>query len=175
MISYRELQIADAYKIKEVDRSERINLIYEVIDGKLKEIQAAHDCPNWSPQEIDSLVRRFRHELEHGGKAFGAFDQKRLIGFGVLAHELRGKNRDQLQIDLMYVSKEYRRKGIGKHIMNELSKVAKLRGAKFLYISSTETESAYNFYKRSGCEITDEVDEELFKLEPKDIHMIKKL
>jgi hypothetical protein len=59
--------------------------------------------------------------------------------------------------------------------MNELSKEARSRGAAYLYISSTETESAYNFYKHCGSEITDDVDEELFALEPLDIHMVKKL
>lgn len=68
-----------------------------------------------------------------------------LIGFGVLGHQFRGKDKDQLQIDLMYVTKNFRRKGVGKLLMDEFSKEAVTRGAKFLYISSTETESAVNF------------------------------
>jgi len=59
--------------------------------------------------------------------------------------------------------------------MNELSKVALSRGAKYLYISSTETESAVNFYRSYGSQITNEVDKELFEKEPEDIHMIKRL
>lgn len=38
-----------------------------------------------------------------------------------------------------------------------------------------ETESAVNFYKSCGGEVTNELDEELFQLEPKDIHMVMRL
>ena len=75
----------------------------------------------------------------------------------------------------MYVTRNFRRKGIGKQLMNELSKEAINRGAKFLYISSAETESAVNFYKNFGSKLTDEIDQEPFDLEPNDIHMLKRL
>lgn len=175
MISYRELHLADAEKIQEIDRSERINTIYQMEDGVLKEVKAGHECPNWSVEEVEKLKTRFKNELEKGGKAYGAFDKNRLVGFGVLAHKFRGKNEDRLQVDLMYVSREYRRKGIGTRILEKLSRDAKFRGAKYLYISSTETKSAYNFYKNNGSDIAEEVDEELFELEPLDIHLVKEL
>jgi len=59
--------------------------------------------------------------------------------------------------------------------LDEISQEARRRGALSLYISSTETESAVNFYRKNGGELTPEIDDELFKLEPKDIHMIKRL
>ncbi|MEK3982837.1 GNAT family N-acetyltransferase [Paenibacillus sp. FSL K6-3166] len=110
-----------------------------------------------------------------GGTAFGAFDGDKLVGFGVLAHMIRGYDNDSLKIDLMYVTREYRRKGIGSLIMESLSTVAIEKGAKHLYISSTETESAVKFYTSHGSAITSEIDLELFEKEPNDIHMIKKL
>jgi len=58
--------------------------------------------------------------------------------------------------------------------LDEISQEARRRGALSLYISSTETESAVNFYRNNGGELTDEMDDELFKLEPKDIHMMIK-
>jgi GNAT superfamily N-acetyltransferase len=52
-----------------------------------------------------------------------------LVGFGVLAHKFRGRENEQLQLDLMYVSREYRRQGIGSRIFDALSQVAIDRGA----------------------------------------------
>ncbi|NEW06690.1 GNAT family N-acetyltransferase [Paenibacillus sp. SYP-B3998] len=172
----REMQVDEAGKIKEIDRSERIDLIYvnNKNDG-LKEIKAGHECPTWSLEELDQLINRFKFEVTNGGKAYGAFDKDCLVGFGVLGHKFRGTNKDQLQIDLMYVTRAFRRQGIGRQLMDELSREARHRGARSLYISSTETESAVNFYKSSGSELTTELDDELFALEPNDIHMIKKL
>lgn len=107
--------------------------------------------------------------------AYGAFDGERLVGLGVLAHQFRGEEKNQLQLDLMYVSRSYRRQGIGRQILAYLSAEARKRGAKSLYISSTETRSAVSFYQSQGSRITTDVDEELFTKEPKDVHMTKEL
>lgn len=48
-------------------------------------------------------------------------------------------------------------------MMNELAEEARKRGAKYLYISSTETRSAVSFYKSNGSQLTDDVDPELFQ------------
>ncbi|MFC6552718.1 GNAT family N-acetyltransferase [Cohnella cellulosilytica] len=164
-----------AAKLKEIDRSEHIDLIYEMRDGKLAEISANHECPNWNEESVTELKERFLHELRNGGFAIGAFDGDRLVGFGVLAHKFRGKQHDRLQVDLMYVSRSRRRRGIGTRIMEELSAEARRRGASYLYISSTETRSAVSFYTSAGSQIADEIDEELFNKEPLDIHMIRRL
>jgi ribosomal protein S18 acetylase RimI-like enzyme len=175
MYVIRKMKINEVDKLKEIDRSERIELIYRFREGTLEEIKAGHDCPNWDQGILNENMGRFTYELSNGGTAYGAYDQERLVGFGVLGHKFRGENNDQLQIDLMYVSNSFRRKGIASSIMDELSKAAKSRGAKYLYISSTETESAVNFYRSCGSQITDEVDKELFEKEPEDIHMLKRL
>ncbi|CAM4478828.1 GNAT family N-acetyltransferase [Paenibacillus tarimensis] len=175
MIIFRELTIGDAEKLVEIDRSEYIDFIYELQYGDVVKVPAGHQCPNWDRDQAREMINRYKLELELGGKAFGAFDKDILVGFAVLGHKFRGKKKDQLQVDLMYVSKTYRRQGIGTRLMNDISQEARRRGAARLYISSTETESAVSFYRGNGGELTEEIDEELFRLEPLDIHMIKKL
>lgn len=165
----------DTERITDIDRSERIEFTYQMVNGMLEKVENPHDCPNWRPQDIMAMTSYLKHEIENGGRAVGAFDEEKLVGFGVLAHKFRGEEKDQLQISLMYVSRYYRRQGIGTLIMNMLSQEAVKRDAKYLYISSTETKSAYHFYESCGIEITEVIDKELFELEPKDIHMIKKL
>ncbi|MNR17129.1 hypothetical protein D3C85_1337710 [compost metagenome] len=59
--------------------------------------------------------------------------------------------------------------------MDELKREAISRGAAYLYVSSTETQSAVQFYTHCGSRLTAEVDEELYQLEPEDIHMVIKL
>lgn len=175
MVSIIQMKLDDSYKIRDIDRSETIELIYKCKDGVLEEIKARHECPNWKEDNYQEIISRYECELSNGGTAFGAFDRDKLIGFGVLANKFRGRENNQLQIDLMYVTRKYRRQGIGSQIINSLSKVAIEKGAKYLYISSTETESAVKFYSSWGSTITSEIDEELFEKEPYDIHMLKKL
>ncbi|KRE29461.1 GNAT family N-acetyltransferase [Paenibacillus sp. Soil522] len=175
MVSIIQMKLDDSYKIRDIDRTETIELIYKCKDGVLEEIKAGHECPNWKEDNYQEIISRYEDELTNGGTAYGAFDGDKLVGFGVLAHKFRGSENNQLQIDLMYVTRNYRRQGIGRQIMDLLSKVAIEKGAKYLYISSTETESAVKFYSSCGSTLTSEIDEELFEKEPYDIHMLKKL
>ncbi|GIP39055.1 hypothetical protein J31TS4_23350 [Paenibacillus sp. J31TS4] len=175
MISITEMKLEDSYRIRDIDRSETIEMIYECLDGKLLERSLPHECPNWDEAHYREIIERYEYELRNGGTAFGAYDGETLVGFGVLAHKFRGNDNNQLQLDLMYVSRKYRRQGIGSRIFHELSQVAVEKGASQLYISSTETESAVKFYSSLGSSVTSEVDEELFRKEPHDIHMTKSL
>ncbi|MEY9094880.1 GNAT family N-acetyltransferase [Paenibacillus sp. RC84] len=175
MVSIIPMKLEDSFKIRDIDRSETIELIYTCKNEVLEEIKTGHECPNWKEDDYNAVISRYEYELKNGGTAFGAYDGETLVGFGVLANKFRGQENDRLQIDLMYVTRDYRRQGIGSRIMDELSKAAIEKGAKYLYISSTETESAVNFYTSCGSAITSEVDEELFEKEPDDIHMIKRL
>jgi GNAT superfamily N-acetyltransferase len=120
-------------QLNEIDRSEFIEWIYTMKEGTLTEIsESSHECPNWTNNMIKKIEERYIFELTHGGVAIGAFDEAKLVGFGVLAHKFRGESKDQLQIDLMYVSRNYRRQGIGSRIFQELSNEAVRRGAKYL-------------------------------------------
>ncbi|MFC5528308.1 GNAT family N-acetyltransferase [Cohnella yongneupensis] len=172
MITYQTLQRDQVNKLLEIDRSEYIDFIYELRNQHLMEVQSGHECPTWTEEMMGEIQQRFLYEMDNGGMAIGAFDGQMLIGFGVLAHKFRGKDLNKLQVDLMYVSRNYRRQGIGTRIFNLLSEEARIRGAKSLYISSTETRSAVFFYKSNGSKLTSEIDDELFNKEPKDIHMV---
>ncbi len=175
MITYRTLTLDDVNQLQAIDRSEHIDLIYEMRENRLVELKQDHECSDWDEKLLEEIQTRYVYELEQGGMAYGAFADDQFIGFGVLAHQLRGREQNQLQVDLMYVSHGYRRQGVGKRILNQLGEEAKKRGAKYLYISSTETRSAVSFYKSQGSQITSEIDQELYDKEPKDIHMIKEL
>lgn len=175
MISVAKMKLEDSCRIRNIDRSETIELIYQCVDGELQDRRMSHECPNWDEGHYKGIIARYEYELSNGGTAYGAYDGDKLVGFGVLAHKLRGKGNNQLQIDLMYVSRKYRRQGIGSRIFDALRRVAIERGATRLYISATETESAVKFYSSRGSTITREVDEELFQKEPNDIHMTKNL
>lgn len=175
MLHYRKMTAEESQKIKDIDRSEYIPFIYEIVNGEMTAIPQNHECQSWDETTYQEIKTRFEYELSQGGTAYGAFDGDRLAGFGVLAHQWRGEEQDQLQLDLMYVSRSYRRQGIGSRIIELLEEEARALGAKWLYISSTETESAVSFYQSHGGALTSQVDEELFSKEPKDIHMLKKL
>ncbi|WP_305024159.1 GNAT family N-acetyltransferase [Paenibacillus lacisoli] len=161
----------EAELIRQIDRSEEIESVYLMRGDQLIQEQAGHETPGWSEAEQNQMISRFREVLEHGGHAYGAFDGVVLAGFGLLAADWRGKDHDHLQVDLMYVSRNYRRRAIGRRLMGCLKREAVSRGARYLYISSTETQSAVHFYQSSGSRLAEYRDPDLYELEPLDIHM----
>jgi N-acetylglutamate synthase-like GNAT family acetyltransferase len=60
---------------------------------------------------------------------------------------------------------------LGTQLFELAKAAARERGASRLYISATESENTIKFYLRLGCVLTKDLDPELFKLEPKDIHL----
>jgi GNAT superfamily N-acetyltransferase len=69
------------------------------------------------------------------------------------------------------VSRSYRHKGLGTRLFELAKATARRRGAKRLYISATPSENTVNFYLRLGCAVAAAPDQELFDLEPEDIHL----
>jgi GNAT superfamily N-acetyltransferase len=134
-----------------------------------------HEAPRWDEQYAAKLAAQLEPKLAAGGTFLGAFDGEQLAGVAVLGGEFIGEHANQLEIAFLYVSRPFRRQGVAKRLMDELATRARARGAKELYISATETESAVGFYLDYGCRLAERVDPELFRLEPTDIHFTRTL
>lgn len=174
-IVFRKLGLDDIDHLAHIDRSEKIERVCRLDNGQEIWTESGYECPSWNEQQLQEFQLRFRSELEHGGSAVGGYDGDRLAGFGLLGHRLLGPKLDTLPIDLMYVSRPYRRRGMGTRLMQLLSREAAARGAKSLYISSTESSSAVGFYRSLGSENTAEPDPDMLAKEPLDIHMVRPL
>ena len=166
-----ELGADDLGRIGEIDRSETVRLKYLYDDGTLRPVEINHEIPTWSDGMVAEAVGMLAPKLRDGGVLLGAFDGDRLVGVAVLGGVFIGEARDQLQLAFLYVSNGYRRRGIAKRLMDEACARARLKGARQLYVSATETESAVGFYLGYGCRLAQQVDQALYRLEPLDIHL----
>ena len=100
---------------------------------------------------------------------FGAFDDDLLVGIAVVRPRLRD---DLAQLAFLHVSSGFRRQGIARRLMWEACEIASEAGSSQLYVSSIPSSSAVGFYLSQGCRLAEEVDPELYALEPEDIHLI---
>jgi N-acetylglutamate synthase-like GNAT family acetyltransferase len=71
----------------------------------------------------------------------------------------------------LHVSHAYRNRGLGRTLFEKSVARAREQGARRLYISATPSENTIRFYLSLGCVVTDEVDPDLYELEPEDIHL----
>jgi hypothetical protein len=76
MISIEEMKLEDSYRIRDIDRSETIEFIYQYMDGELQVKRMPHECPNWGEEHYKEIITRYEYELSNGGTAYGAYDWK---------------------------------------------------------------------------------------------------
>jgi N-acetylglutamate synthase-like GNAT family acetyltransferase len=177
MITIRQLDPSEIGRIAEIDRSEHVTTGYVYEDGKLRAKRVDWRVPRWRLEgkefSVQAHIQTITIVLENGGVMLGAFNEQGvLVGFAVLRHHLAD---DMAQLDALFVSREYRRQGIATRLTARVARLARESGASKLYVSATPSESAVGFYMSQGFCLADEVHEELYALEPEDIHLIRRL
>ena len=167
----RKLTRSEIPAIWNIDRAEVIDNIYYFRNGKLV-LEAEHwDIPGWPPNASERWDPIFQDCFERGGHFWGAFEGSILLGVTILESKFIGSKKDTLQLKYLHVSQNARKQGLGGKLFEAAVQQAKELGAKKMYVSATPSENTINFYMRLGCVLAMEIDQELFELEPEDIHL----
>jgi GNAT superfamily N-acetyltransferase len=162
-------------RLADIDRTEEIPQAYFMEDGELVLKDVGWRAGSWMPDgefSVSHYLEQFGSMLEAGGTLLGAFEGDKLAGIGVLRYDL---TETMAQLALLHVSREYRGKGAGKQLTQEMFRLARDYGAAHIYVSSIPTKNSVDFYRSQGFKLTDEPHPELFALEPEDIHMVCRL
>ena len=168
---YKILDRNEIEKLGEIDRSELVEFNYRCKDGRLELFDYYFDIKGFSENQLQKHKEDLYQLFDRGGTAFGAFDGSYLVGISSLDNKFRGRGNDILQLAFLHISKDYRKKGIGKKLVELAKKKASEMGAKKLYISGSPIKNTIEFYMVIGCKLSTEVEKDLFELEPEDIHM----
>ena len=171
MIEGKFLSRDEISQIWQLDRSELIGAVYHVVNGTLGLRPEHYDVRGWPPGEAEKYTPILQACCDRGGWLYGLFDNQKPVGMAVLESRFIGKDKDQLQLKFLHVSRNYRDKGFGKQLFISAATEARKRGGHRLYISATPSEHTINFYLRLGCTVASKPDPELFELEPEDIHL----
>jgi predicted N-acetyltransferase YhbS len=167
----RNLSRSEIPYIWQIDRSEVIDSIYSLRDGKLVIESRHNDMHGWPPGEPDYYTPVLMDCFDQGGYFWGAFEGDLLVGTAVLENRFIGGAKDTLQMKFLHVGRASRKQGLGRKLFMLAAEKAIELGAKKLYISSTPSLNAVNFYMRLGCVLATAIDPGLFELEPEDIHL----
>ena len=82
-----------------------------------------------------------------------------------------GLNKGRLIIDSFHVSRDYRRRGIGRALFEAARQEALDRGAHALYASCCSSEETINFYTTLGFRLSSDPVPSLAEAEPYDLQM----
>ena len=176
-IDVRRLARSELSRVREIDRSERIEVLYVQQGARLERRVGDWSSPPWDADGGgEHSVAAQRTSLERyadaGAIALGAFDGERLVGIGVVVPHLRP---GIAQLSFLHVSDGYRALGIGGALSEELERIAREEGDTEMVVSATPSENTVRFYRGRGFETMAEPLPELFELEPEDVHMRKEL
>ena len=167
---YKELNIEQAEKIREIDAECYIHKAWREINGK-RELVVIDWTDNELPNGLSWHIGHFEKSLLNGGRAIGCFSNDILIGYLVINSNIFGNSSKYVLLDQLFISKNYRNKGIGKNLFAIATELAKEFMAKKIYICAGSSEDTIAFYFKLGCIQATEVDEELYELDRNDYQL----
>ena len=176
-VEFRRLDRTELSRVVEIDRSERINVLYDQHGAQLVARHGTWTASAWDPDghgehSVGAQVHAVTHYIEAGGIALGAFASGRLVGIGVVVPHLRP---GIAQLAFLHVTAALRATGIGTRLSEQLDQIARGAGDSDMVVSATPSRNTVRFYLGRGFQPMTEPLAELFELEPEDVHMRKLL
>jgi GNAT superfamily N-acetyltransferase len=176
-VEFRRLGRTELSRVVEIDRRERINVLYHQQGTQLVARLGHWSASAWDPHghgehSVEAQVHALQYHVDKGGIALGAFAGGRLVGIGVVVPHLRPGTG---QLAWLHVSAPLRATGIGSRLSDQLEQIARTAGDSDMVVSATPSENTVRFYLGRGFQPMAEPLAELFKLEPDDVHMRKVL
>jgi ribosomal protein S18 acetylase RimI-like enzyme len=175
LVELRDLERSELPRVGEIDRTERIDVLFDQHGTALVARRGRWDASPWDPEgdgehsvaaHLDALV----HYSDAGGLARGAFAGARLVGIGMVVPHIRPA---LAQLAFLHVSNGWRDAGIGSRLVVDLELVARQGGDTEIIVSATPSEHTVRFYMGRGFRPMAQPLPELLEREPDDIHMTK--
>ena len=176
-IESRRLGRTELSRVVEIDRKERIDVIYDQHGTQLVARHGNWSASAWDPDgngehSVEAQVHALEYHVDKGGIALGAFASGQLVGIGVVVPHLRP---GIAQLAWLHVSAPLRATGIGSRLSEQLEQIARSTGDSDMVVSATPSENTVRFYLGRGFQPMADPMAELFELEPEDVHMRKML
>lgn len=176
-VEIRRLDRTEISRVAEIDRTERIDVLYDQQGTQLVARSGEWNAPGWDinghgEHSVHAQVQAIRHYVDNTGIALGAFVSGLLVGIGVVMPHLRPGTA---QLAYLHVSAPFRAMGIGSRLSAELEQIAHEADASAMVVSATPSGNTVGFYLGRGFHPMAEPLAELLKLEPEDVHMHKSL
>jgi GNAT superfamily N-acetyltransferase len=176
-VEIRALERSEFSRVDELDRTERIDILFEQHGTELVARAGNWNAPAWDPDgdgeySVHAQHQALQHYADAGGIARGAFSGERLVGIGVVVPHIRP---GIAQLAYLHVSHDFRAAGVGRRLSADLDLIARRAGDTEIVVSATPSGNTVRFYMGRGYRPVAQPLPELLALEPEDVHMAKLL
>lgn len=156
-----------------ISRRELITQMYIQNQQHLELVDCFFDVQNWDSYHLENDPPKLKQLYEQGALFIGAFDAaEKLVGVSVVSNQIIADYPNAKLLHYFYVDADQQGKGIGAKLMQAAKESAKQLGAKQLYISATPSQRTVDFYIKHGAQPLSAPDQQLWQLEPEDIHLL---
>jgi GNAT superfamily N-acetyltransferase len=174
-VEIRDLGREELWRIGEIDRTERIEVLIEQHGTELVARRGSWTAPAWDPDghgehSVRAQLQALACYADAGGIALGAFSNGRLVGIGVVLSHIRPAIA---QLAYLHVSQDFRSVGIGSRLVADLELIARCAGDTEIIVTATPSENTVRFYLGRGYAPVAQPLPELLEREPEDIHLGK--
>jgi ribosomal protein S18 acetylase RimI-like enzyme len=173
-----QLSPSEIALIAEIDRSEIVEIEYQVVDGQLIERAITMSrIPNWDPTgtgpfSVAAQIAFCAAVLAGGATLLGATVENQTVGLAIVDTSFEP---GLAWLAFLHVDRSSRRRGAASALWSKATEMARAAGAESMYVSATPTGSAIGFYLSRGCRLANPVHPRLFSNEPDDIHLLYSL
>lgn len=173
----RSLQSSEIDLIwQQISRRELITQNYIKNQQQLELIDCFFDVQNWDLYHLENDPPKLKQLFAQGSIFIGAFDaSEKLVGVSVVSNQVIADYPQAKLLHYFYVDANKQGQGIGSKLMQAAKESAKQLGANQLYISATPSRRTVDFYIKHGAQPLSAPDQQLWQLEPEDIHLLCKL
>ena len=170
----RSLQSSEIDLIwQQISRRELITQNYIQKQQQLELVDCFFDVQNWDSYHLENDPPKLKQLFAQGSIFVGAFDaSEKLVGVSVVSNQVITDYPHAKLLHYFYVDANQQGQGIGSKLMQAAKESAKQLGANQLYISATPSQRTVDFYIKHGAEPLSAPDQQLWQLEPEDIHLL---
>lgn len=170
----RSLQSSEIDLIwQQISRRELITQMYIQNQQHLALIDCFFDVQHWDSYHLENDPPKLKQLYDQGSIFIGAFDaSEKMVGVSVVSNQYIADFPQAKLLHYFYVDADQQGQGIGAKLMQAAKESAKQLGAKQLYISATPSRRTVDFYMKHGAQPLSTPDQQLWQLEPEDIHLL---
>lgn len=158
---------------QQISRRELITQLYLQKQEQLELTECFYDVQRWDAYHLENDPPKLKELYQQGASFIGAFNAaKQLVGISVVSDQVITDYPDAKLLQYFYVDADQQGQGIGAQLMQAAKASAKQLGAHQLYISATPSKRTVDFYIKHGAKLLKHPDQQLWELEPEDIHLL---
>lgn len=168
---YRKLSVEECECIKEIDPSQYIGKAWREVEGNRQLVEINYQDEDW-PNGYEYHISHLRKTILNGGSAIGAFNlDNKLLGFATVNPQVFGEKYKYVLLDQLFITLDYRNKGIGKKLFMLSTDEARKWGVDKIYICAGSAEETIAFYFKLGCKEVEEINKDLYEIDRRDYQL----